>query len=96
VAAVPSPAYVTLVADTDTTVELSSNAGAVEVSLIANAATTVFNTTNTAIASSSPVNGQHVVTASLPSKTVKDESGGNTTVVHLRSSGTPTVCVAGL
>lgn len=95
-AAVPSPAYVTLVADTDTTVELATNHGAVEVSLIANAATVVFNATNTAIASSALANGQHAVTASLPSKVIKDDSGGNTTVVHLRSSGTPTVCVAGL
>lgn len=95
-AAVASPAYVTLVADTDTTVELSANAGAVEVSLIANAATVVFNTTNTVITASTPANGQHALTASLLSKVIKDESGGNTTVVHLRSSGTPTVCVAGL
>ncbi len=94
-AVVPSPAYVTLVADTDTIVEIP-NAGAVEVTLISGASTVVFNTTNTVIASSTPANGQHAITTTLPSKIIKDDSGGTTTFVHLRSSGTPTVCVAGL
>lgn len=95
-AAVLSPAYVTLTADTDAEVELSGNFGAVEVTLVANAATTYFNAKGTAVPSiASPPNGQHVLTPTLLSKVVKDDTSGNT-VVHLRSSGTPTVSVAGL
>lgn len=94
-AAVQSPAYVTLVADTDTPVELDGNFGAVEVTLVANAATTYFNAKgNTVPAVASSQNGNHMLTTTLLSKVVRDETSGNT-VVHLRSSGTPTVCVAG-
>lgn len=90
-----SPRIVTLVADTDTPVDTGSNFAAVEVALIANPATTQFNATGTAIASSTLTDGNHVLTASLPVKVVKDDTTGNT-IVHLRSSGTPTVSVAGL
>ncbi len=90
-----NPRYVTLTADTDTPVDLGFNAGAVEVSLIANAATTQCNVAGTVIASSTLTDGNHVLTASLLSKVVEDKTTGNT-FVHLRSSGTPTVCVAGL
>lgn len=90
-----NPRYVTLVADTDTPVDLGSNFGAVEVTLVANAATTQFNATGTAITSSTLTDGNHVLTTTLLSKTVKDDTTGNT-IVHLRSSGTPLVSVAGL
>lgn len=89
-------APVTLVADTDTVVPLDGNYGAVEVVMIANAATTVFNATGTAIASSTPSAGNHTLTSSLPAKVVIDGTGGGNSVVHLRSAGTPTVQVYGL
>jgi len=93
--ATQNPAYVTLVADTDTTLTLAANYGAVEVVLIANPAVTQFNTTNTAITTSTLTDGNHAVSSTLPAKTVRDESGGGPTVVRLRSSGTPTVGVYG-
>jgi len=92
---VASPRYVTLAADTDTPVDLGANYGSVEVTLVANAATTQFNATGTVIGSSTLTDGNHVLTTTLLSKVVKDDTSGNT-VVHLRSSGTPTVAVAGL
>lgn len=91
-----NPKYVTLVADTDTEVELDSNFGYVEVSLISGVADTQFNTSDTAIASSSLTDGNHVLTATLPTKTVVDRTSGGVSVVHLRSSGMPTVQVFGL
>jgi hypothetical protein len=91
-----NPRYVTLVADTDTPVTLDANYGAVEVSLIANGATTQFNATGTAIASSTLTDGNHALTTTLLSKTVIDGTAGAASVVHLRSSGTPTVAVYGL
>ncbi len=91
-----NPKVVTLVADTDTTVTLDSNAGYVEVALIANAATTVFNTRNAAIASATPADGNHTLTSSLPAKIVADETAGAASIVRLRSSGTPTVSVCGI
>ncbi len=90
-----SPRFVTLTADTDLPVDLGANFGAVEVTLIANPATTQFNATGTTIASSTLTDGNHVLTTTLLSKVVRDDTTGNT-IVHLRSSGTPTVCVAGL
>lgn len=90
-----NPKIVTLVADTDTPVDLGSNFGAVEVALIANAATTLANATGTTITSSTPADGNHTLTTTLPVKTIQDFTTGNT-VVHLRSSGTPTVQVYGL
>lgn len=90
-----SPAYVTLVADTDTAVTLDKNYGAIEVTLVANAATTQFNATGTPIASSSLTDGNHVLNTTLVSKTVIDGTGGGASVVHLRSSGTPTIMVYG-
>jgi hypothetical protein len=93
---VANPRIVTLVADTDTPITLDQNFGAVEVALIANAATTLFNARGAAIASSTPGDGHHVLTVTLPAKVVPDETGGQATVVHLRSSGTPTLLVAGL
>lgn len=90
-----SPRYVTLTADTDLPVDLGYNYGAVEVTLIANAATTQFNIAGGPIASSTLTDGNHVLTTTLLSKIVEDKTTGNT-IVHLRSSGTPTVSVAGL
>lgn len=91
-----SPAYVTLAADTPTPVTLDSNYGQVEVTLIANPATTYFNVKGNAIGSiASPVDGCHLLNATLLSKVVEEKTGGPT-VVHLRSTGTPTVCVSGL
>lgn len=92
-----SPAYVTLVADTDATVTLDSNYGQVEVALVANAANTWFNALgNTVPAVASAQDGNHVLTTTLLAKVIRDQSPGNVTVVHLRSSGTPTVSVLGL
>ena len=91
----PNPRVVTLVADTDTTVTLDANYGAVEVTLIANAAVTVFNATGLAIPSATPADGVHTLSATLPAKVVPDLTTGNT-VVHLRSAGSPTVQVCGL
>ncbi len=91
-----SPAYITLAADTEQTVTLDANYAAVEVTLVSGAATTYFNAKNVAIgAVAGAQDGNHVLNTSMPSKIVRDETTGNT-VVHLRSSGTPTVCVAGL
>lgn len=92
----PNPIYRVLVADTDTTVTLSDNYADVEVAIIANAAVVQFNTTGTAITSSTLTDGNHAVSSTLPAKIVRDETGGQATVVHLRSSGTPTVSVCGL
>jgi len=93
---VPNPKILTLVADTDTPVTLDDNFSAVEVTLIANPATTLFNTTGAAIGSSTPGDGAHVLTTTLLSKVVPDKTSGAASVVHLRSSGTPTVAVWGL
>lgn len=90
-----NPVIKTLLADTDTLFDLGSNFGSVEVSLIANAAVTVFNSTGVVIGSSTPTDGNHTLTTTLPAKTVQDFTTGNT-VVHVRSSGTPTVQVYGL
>lgn len=91
-----NPVVVTLVSDVDTVVTLDSNYAAVEVTLITNAATTVFNASGTAIASATPANGNHTLTTTLISKTVVDGTGGAASVVHLRSLSTPTVQVCGL
>lgn len=90
-----NPKVVTLVADTDTPVTLDSNFVVIEVTLIANAAVTVFNTTGTAIGSATPADGVHTLTTTLPAKTVLDGTGGANSVVHLRSAATPTVQVYG-
>ncbi len=75
---------------------LDANYGAVEVTLVANPATTYFNARGVAIgAVAGTQDGNHMLSATLLSKTVKDDTTGNT-IVHLRSSGTPTVQVAGL
>lgn len=92
----PNPLVVTLSADVDTTLVLDQNFGAVEVALIANAATTVFNANGSAIGSATPASGVHTLTTTLPAKTVVDSTSGTATVVHLRSAGTPTVQVYGL
>lgn len=91
-----NPRVTTLVADTDTVVTLDANYGTVEVTLIANAATTQFNASGTAISSSTLTDGNHILTTTLVSKTVADATSGAVSVVHLRSSGTPTVAVYGL
>jgi hypothetical protein len=93
---VPNPVYRTLAADQDTTVTLDANYGNVEVAIVANAAVVQFNTTGTVISSSTLTDGNHAVSATLPAKIVRDETSGGVTVVHLRSSGTPTVSVCGL
>lgn len=92
-----NPSYSVLVADTDTVITLDGNYGQVEVALVANAANTWFNATGSAIpAVASPQDGNHILTTTLVAKVVRDQSPGATTVVHLRSSGTPTVSVLGL
>lgn len=91
-----NPRVVTLVADTDTTVTLDANYGAVEVTLLSGAATTVFNTGGVAIGSATPADGNHTLTTTLLSKVVPDTTSGAASVVHLRSAGTPTVAVFGL
>lgn len=92
-----NPVHRTLVADTELTVTLEGNYGAVEVALVSGAATTYFNTANVVVG---PVagaqDGNHVVTAALPVKTVQDATAGAASIVRLRSVGTPTVTVTGL
>jgi hypothetical protein len=93
---VANPVYVTLVSDVETELDLDANYGRVEVTIVANAATTYFNATNTPIG---PVagsqDGNHLLSATLISKTVVDGTGGTASTVRLRSSGTPTVEVYG-
>ncbi len=92
-----NPKFVTLQADTDQPVTLDRNFDQVEVTLVANAATTYFNTGGVAIGTVvSPVDGNHVLNSTLISKVVDDITAGAESVVHLRSTGTPTVCVLGL
>lgn len=91
-----NPVYRTLVADTDTLVTLDANYAAVEVAILTNPATVQFNATGTAIGSSTLTDGNHAVSSVLPAKTVADGTAGAASVVHLRSSGTPTVAVYGL
>lgn len=92
-----SPAYTVLVADTEAVVTLDGNYGQVEVALVAGAANTWFNATGTTIgAVAGSMDGNHILTTTLLAKVVQDKSPGNVTVVHLRSSGTPTVSVLGL
>jgi hypothetical protein len=94
---VANPKFAVLVADTDTTLTLDRNFDLVEVTLVSGAATTYFNTAGTAIGTvASPVDGNHVLTTTLLSKVVTDITAGAPSVVHLRSTGTPTVCVLGL
>lgn len=92
-----NPVYRTLVADTDTPVTLDANYGYVEVTLVANAAATYANAAGVAIGPiATPPDGAHLLNATLLSKVIRDETAGISTVVHLRSSGTPTVQVCGL
>lgn len=94
---VANPVYATLLANTDTEVTLDANYGLVEVTLVSGAATTYFNAADEAIGSiASPPDGNHVLNSTLLAKVVEDKTGGAPSVVHLRSSGTPTVCVWGM
>lgn len=93
-----NPVYATLTADVETVLTLDANYGQIEVALISGAALTCFNATDTAITTvaGGPVNGNHVLTTTLPAKVVVDGTGGAVSKVHLRSAGTPVVSVMGL
>jgi hypothetical protein len=94
---VANPKFVTLAADVEQTVTLDSNYAQVEVALVANAAPTYFNTSDTAIGTvSGTMDGNHAVSSILVAKIVQDGTSGQATIVHLRSSGIPTVSVCGL
>ena len=91
-----TPLNRTLTADTELVITLDSNCGQIEVALIAGAATTYFNTTDTPIpAISGNMDGNHVLTTSLLAKVVPDGTAGAVSKVRLRSTGTPTVAVVG-
>ncbi len=94
-----NPQHVTLVADTDTTVTLDANYTRVQVTMTANPALTYFNTRSAAISTTggtlASLAGNHAMPAVLCSLNVADETS-TTSVVHLRSVGTPTVTVLGL
>lgn len=92
----PNPRVLTLSADTEQNVELDANYGQVEVTLVANAANTWFNTAGTAVG---PVagnqDGNHYLGAALPVKVVADNTSGQNSRLRIRSAGTPTVQVYG-
>lgn len=91
-----NPKIITLVADTDTTCTLDVNYAEVRVTVISNPAVVQFNTAGTAIASSTLTDGNEVLPAVLCSRVVADKTSGAASVVHLRSTGTPTLCIGGL
>jgi hypothetical protein len=91
-----NPRFATLVADTETILDLDANYGQVEVTLISGAANAWFNTSNVAVG---PVagsqDGNHFIGAVLPTKVVADNTSGQASRVRIRSTGTPTVQVYG-
>jgi hypothetical protein len=94
---VANPLHRTLTADTELRLPLDGNYGKVEVALVANAATTYFNTSDTPIgAVAGNMDGNHVVTSVVPTRIVLDATAGANSVVRVRSAGTPTITVTGL
>lgn len=93
-----NPQYVTLVADTETRIDLDQRYGAVEISIISDPDLTCCNTRDVAITTvaGGPVDGHHALTATLPAKIVAAADLGGASVVRLRSTGTPTIGVYGL
>ncbi len=93
----PNPVFKVLQADTELSFDLDRNYGVVEVAIVANGANTWFNTSNTPIgAVAGNMDGNHILTTTLPAKTVLDLTEGANSKIRLRSSGTPTVQVTGL
>jgi hypothetical protein len=93
---VANPLHRTLTADAELVLPLDSNFGEVEVVITANAATTYFNTSNTAIGPvAGNMDGNHVLTTTLLGKTVQDKTGGGVSTLRIRSAGTPTITVTG-
>lgn len=91
-----TPQHFTLVADTEKTFTLDRNCGTIRVAVYANPATVFFNTRNVAVpAVASSQDGQQVIPAVLTVVDVDDETGGNSSIVRMRSAGTPTVMVTG-
>lgn len=91
-----NPIHRVLTADTELRVELDRNYGEVEVAIVANPATTYFNTTDAAIgAVAGTQDGNHVLSTALLAKTVDDATAGQNSVLRIRSAGTPTVTVTG-
>lgn len=86
--------HVTLVASTVSTVNLTTNAGRIEVVNVDGAAAVYFTTDG----SDPTVAGDdtHVLPAAVSGVEVDDETAGTTSTVKLISSGTPTVSVRAL
>lgn len=93
----PNPRVLVLVADVEQNVELDNNYGQIEVTLIANAANSWFNTAGTAVGPvSGSQDGNHYLGAALPVKVVADNTSGANSRLRIRSVGTPTVQVYGV
>ncbi len=92
------PMHFTLVADTEKIFTLDANYGEIRITVYANPAVIAFNTSNTAIGSvaSSIPDGNEVLPAVLCSRVVKDQTSGAVSIVRVRSTGTPTICVGGV
>ncbi len=91
-----NPVHRVLIADTELVLPLEANFGDVEVVIVANAATTYFNTSDTPIGPvAGDMDGNHVLTTTLLGKQVQDRTGGAVSKLRIRSAGTPTITVTG-
>lgn len=91
-----TPQHFTLTADTEQVITLDQNCGQVRIVVYANPATIFFNTRNVAVpAVAGSQNGQQVIPAALAVVDIDDETGGASTIVRVRSAGTPTIAVTG-
>ncbi|MEU3452171.1 hypothetical protein ABZ671_00810 [Micromonospora sp. NPDC006766] len=86
-----NPQHVVLVANTEKFVHFDVNAGMVEVTNLDGTAEVYFTTNNT----SATVAGEgcHVLPAAISSLEIPDGTDGRSSVVRLRSTGTPRVSV---
>ena len=91
-----APQHVTLAADTERVITLNRNCGMIRIVVVSNPALVYFNTTNTAIpAVASNQDGNQAIPAVLAVVEVEDETLGASSIVRLRSAGTPTLMITG-
>lgn len=91
-----TPQHFTLTADTEKVFTLDQNCGKIRIVVVANPAVIYFNTKNTAVpAVASNQDGNQAIPAVLAVVEVDDETAGNSSIVRMRSAGTPTVMVTG-
>lgn len=91
------PQHATLAADVEQTFTLASNYGRVRIIVAANPAVIYVNTRGVAVpAVASDQSGNHLIPPVICVVELPDETTSATTVVRVRSVGTPTISVVGV